>query len=152
MFYYHIPYNPEQYTHLNRIGESNLFELSNEPSGQSPFYLLTFKSDPQTHGFIRRQPKILSDIGSIFQIDGVPFPIFLQRILNGQIKELLQNQKVVKRKLAFHSWIPVKRHSDDAEPSSWEVPIFFNGSKHSRIRRKIWLPKSNGWLHNSYYQ
>jgi hypothetical protein len=118
------PYDPEKYTHLNRIGESNLFELSNEPGGQSPFHLFGFKSDPQTHGFVRRQPKILSDIGEIFKIEGTSFPVFLRRILNERLKEFLQNQHLIKRKLAFHSWIPVKRHSDDVESCSWEYLFF----------------------------
>lgn len=118
------PYDPEKYTHLNRIGESNLFELSNAPGGQSPFHLFGFKSDPQTHGFVRRQPKILSDIGGIFKIEGTSFPIFLKRILNLRLKEFLQNQKLLKNKLAFHGLIPVNRYADDVEPSSWEYLFF----------------------------
>ncbi|HAC16475.1 MAG TPA: hypothetical protein DCE78_11105 [Bacteroidetes bacterium] len=117
-------YDPEKYTHLNRIGETNLYELSNEPSGHSSFHLFGFKSDPQTHGFIRRQPKVLSDIGEIIQIDGIAFPVVLRRILNARFKEFLQNQSLIKRKLAFHCCIPVKRHTNDADPCSWEYLFF----------------------------
>jgi hypothetical protein len=121
-------YDPDKFTYLNRIGDSNLFELSTEHIGQSSYFVFNIQSDPQTHGFIRRQPQILSDIGDIFKIDGIPFPIFFQTQLNGRIREFLENKKLVKSKLAFYSRIPVKRQMEDVEPSSWEDLIFFTDS------------------------
>lgn len=118
------PYDPEKYTQLNRIGDSKLFELCTIPNGQSTFHLFGFNSDPQTHGFIRNQPQFLSDIGDIFKIQGTPFPIYLHKILNDRIKELLKDEKRIRQKLAFHSLIPVKRLLEDDKPSSWEYLFF----------------------------
>ena len=118
------PYEPNMYSYLNRIGDTNMFELSDIPNGQFPFFLLPFQSDPQTHGFVRSLPSKLSEIGNIFQINREPFPIFLRKHFEDNIKIWLANQSILKYKLAFHSLIPVKRYPEDEKPSSWEYLFF----------------------------
>lgn len=140
-------YDPEKFTYINRIGGSSLYELSNEHNGQSSYFFFNIQSDPQTHGFIRSHPQILSDIQDVIKINGIPFPIFFQSVLNERIREFLDNLNLIKCKLAFYSRIPVKSHKEDALPSSWEDLFFFTDSSILELGEKSGcLSKNDGFI------
>lgn len=121
-------YDPQKFTYLNRIEDSDLYELSNVYNSQSSYSILYFQSDPQTHGFIRRQPSKLVDIQDVIRIKGIPFPSFFQTFLNEQISQYINNSSLLKNKLAFTFQIPTKSHENDALTSYFEYLFIFTDS------------------------
>lgn len=118
-------YDPKQYTHLNRIGDSILFELNTVPNGEKPFHILPIIADIQVHGHIRRQPRKLDQIGDVIQINSTPFPEYLREVLNSFLREYTAgNDQIQRLKLAFLCCVPVKRNVEDEELSSWRTLFF----------------------------
>lgn len=140
-------YTPEKYSHLNRISDSLLYQLDSKPSGKNPFRLLYIPSDAQVHGFIRKQPKNLADLGDVIKVGSVPFPVYLKDQLNLNLKKFIGNQQANSFKLAFHSAIPVKRHASDETPSLFQYLFFITDVSIFEIgERSGCLTMENGHL------
>ncbi len=115
---------PEQFNFLRKVGDMDLYYLSNEFTGDSPFSIIRFVSDAQVHGFIRKEPTKLSDLDEVITLGGVPFSEIVLNSFNENLSNFTLQNAFYSCKLAFYCEIPVKRNPDDAEPSGIEHLCF----------------------------
>ena len=115
---------PEQFNFLRKVGDMELYYLSNEFSGDSPFAIIPFVSDAKVHGFIRKEPTKLADLDEVITINGVPFSESVLSFLNENLSKFTVRDAFYSCKLAFYCEFPVKRNPDDAEPSGVEHLCF----------------------------
>jgi len=106
---------PEQFNFLRKVGDMDLYYLSNEFTGDSPFSIIRFVSDAQVHGFIRKEPTKLSDLDEVITLGGVPFSEIVLNSFNENLSNFTLQNAFYSCKLAFYCEIPVKRNPDDAE-------------------------------------
>jgi hypothetical protein len=119
---------------------STLYCFQDNPDGNSAFFLLPFLSDPQVHGFVRKQPTLIKDLSDFIIINGEPFAKQLTDVLQTTKNDLLQNKELLHLKMGFYCEIPVKRYIHDTTPSGIERLFFLTNFtvKHIGEHLGIW--------------
>lgn len=124
---------PEKFNFLQKVGDTELYYLSKKHSGETPYAILRFSSDAQVHGFIRKEPKTISDLDDVIVLQGVPFSEALVKFLDENLSKFTLLDAFYSCKLAFYCIIPVLRYPDDEEPSSYKSLCFLSDKSFTEI-------------------
>ncbi len=133
-----IPANssPKDFNFLRKIGNSMLYSLSKEPTGEYPFSLISFKADAQVHGFIRREPVRISDLDEVVRLKEVPFSEAVLKLFNDILSRFTASEAFFKCNFAFHCEIPVLRNYKDKSPSGLKNLFFLTQQSYMDIGLK----------------
>jgi len=123
----------DEFNFLRKVGDMELYYLSKEPASEAPFSIMSFISDAQVHGFIRKEPVKIADLDDVVVLQGVPFSEAFVRFLNENLSQFTLREAFFSCKLAFCCRIPVLRYAGDNEPSSFQQLYFLTDKSFTDI-------------------
>ncbi|QGY47762.1 hypothetical protein GM418_30100 [Maribellus comscasis] len=113
----HPQFRPYEPWYLEQIGNSEMYAITNNLSDNLSFSLYYFEADPTLHGFIRREPKSVSDLDETITVSGIPFSEVVTNMLNFGLNDFSENKVQWSYGIAFLAKIPVLRNINDETPS-----------------------------------
>jgi hypothetical protein len=124
---------------LKQIDNSSLFELTENLCFHSGIFPLVYASNPINHGFIKKTPKILSDLFSLKSDFNATFSDFIRNTLGTIQKSLTEFNSILNLKLGILISIPISRENKlEVERYCYYFIVTNNTIKEIGIDIKIW--------------
>jgi len=127
--------------------DSHLLQISDSPTDTSIF-CSCFNFDAQVHGFVHREPRLISDLSNLLTTKGIGLSSLLASSFNNLKQEILDSELLHNKRLGIFCIVPIKRKSTDEKPEKKEFFFLLTGKsfKQIGIENLIWQDNLNGTL------